>query len=242
MRVLLIADIHANFVALEAVVQDAGPVDVIWCLGDVVGYGPRPNECCAWVEEHADVTVVGNHDWACLGRLDLDEFNDSAREATLWTIDQLTTHAHDWLDALPNRYIEGDVTLVHGSPRHPTWEYILRPSQAAANFEYFDTEICFVGHTHVPAVFSEQIVSRGEPLYRPPAGETIQLTSGRYIVNPGSVGQPRDSDPRAAYALYEPETKQIEFRRCAYDIGVTQRQMADANLPGSLITRLFHGL
>ena len=242
MRVLLIADIHANLVALEAVVQEAGPVDAVWCLGDVVGYGPRPNECSAWVEQHAAATVVGNHDWACLGRLDLDEFNTSAREATLWTIDRLTPSAHDWLDALPNRYIEGDQMLVHGSPRHPIWEYILRPAQAAANFEYFDSDICFVGHTHLPAIFSEQSVSRGEPLYRPSAGETIALTNGRYIVNPGSVGQPRDGDPRAAYALYDPDARQIEFRRLAYDIGATQRQMAEEHLPASLIARLAHGL
>ena len=114
MRVLLIADIHANLVALEAVIEDAGPVDAVWCLGDVIGYGPRPNECSAWVEEHAAVTVVGNHDWACLGRLDLDEFNDAAHAATLWTIDRLTPHAHNWIDSLPNRYIEGDLTLAEG--------------------------------------------------------------------------------------------------------------------------------
>ena len=242
MRVLLIADIHANLVALEAVVADAGPVDAVWCLGDVVGYGPEPGACVRRVRGRCDICIPGNHDWACLGRLDLDEFNDAAREATLWTIDQLTPHAHDWLDALPNRYNEGEVTLVHGSPRHPIWEYLLRPAQAAANFEYFDSEICFVGHTHVPAVFSEHLVSRNEPLYRPPAGETIVLTNGRYIVNPGSVGQPRDGDPRAAYALYDPATCRIEFRRLAYDIEATQRQMADAHLPTSLITRLFHGL
>jgi diadenosine tetraphosphatase ApaH/serine/threonine PP2A family protein phosphatase len=242
MRVLIIADIHANLVALEAVVADAGPVDVIWCLGDVVGYGPRPVECCDWVEEHAAATVVGNHDWACLGRLDLDEFNDAARTATLWTIDRLTPHAHDWLDTLPNRYMEGDETLVHGSPRHPIWEYLLRPAQAAANFEYFDTDVCFVGHTHTPAIFPEAAARRGEPLYRPPHGETLTLTNGRYIINPGSVGQPRDGDPRAAYAIYEPETRRIEFRRLVYDLAATQQQMRDANLPPSLIARLAHGL
>jgi diadenosine tetraphosphatase ApaH/serine/threonine PP2A family protein phosphatase len=242
MRVLLITDIHANQVALEAVIQDAGTVDAVWCLGDVVGYGPRPNECCAWVEAHADITVVGNHDWAALGRIDLDDFNEGARQSTLWTVEQLTPHAYQWLDALPNRYIEDETTLVHGSPRHPIWEYLLRPAQAAANFEYFDTEICFVGHTHAPAIFHEALSQRGEPSYVPPSGEPIILSGGRYIVNPGSVGQPRDGDPRAAYAIYEPETRTIEFRRLAYDIEQTQRQMRDAGLPDSLIARLARGL
>ena len=242
MRVLLVADIHANLVALEAVARDAGPVDALWCLGDVVGYGPRPNECCAWVAERAAFTVVGNHDWACIGRLDIDEFNDSARAATLWTIDQLTPEAHGWLDSLPDRVTEGAQTLAHGSPRRPIWEYLLRPSQALANFGFFDTDICFVGHTHLPAVFAEEALRRNEPLYRPPVGETITLARGRYIVNPGSVGQPRDGDPRAAYALYDPETRQIEFRRLAYDIAATQRRMRDAGLPQSLVARLAHGL
>lgn len=242
MRVLLITDIHANWVALEAVVRDAGAVDAIWCLGDVVGYGPCPNECAAWTEAHAEITVVGNHDWAALGRLDLDDFNESARQSTLWTTEQLTPHAYGWLDALPNRYIEGETTLVHGSPRHPIWEYLLRPAQAAANFEYFDTDICFVGHTHAPAIFHEELARRGEPSAIPPYGEPIVLSNGRYIVNPGSVGQPRDGDPRAAYALYEPETRTIEFRRLAYDIARTQQQMREAGLPASLVNRLARGM
>lgn len=242
MRVLLITDIHANRVALEAVVQDAGAVDAVWCLGDVVGYGPRPNECCVWVEAHAAITVVGNHDWAALGKLDLDDFNEGARQSTLWTVEQLTPYAYQWLDALPNRYIEGETTLVHGSPRHPVWEYLLRPAQAAANFEYFDTSVCFVGHTHAPAIFQEALARRGEPSYVPPYGEPIALTNGRYLVNPGSVGQPRDGDPRAAYAIYDPDTCVIEFRRLAYDVELTQRQMREAGLPESLVVRLARGL
>ena len=243
MRVLLIADIHANLVALEAVVADAGAVDITWCLGDVVGYGPRPNECVAWVEEHAAATVVGNHDWACLGRLDPGEFNDAAYAATMWTIETLTPHAHDWLESLPNRYIEGELTLVHGSPRHPIWEYVLRPSTAAANFPFFDTEICFIGHTHMPVIFPENLAKRGEALYQPPAGKPITLTKGeRYLVNPGSVGQPRDGDPRASYAIYDTETRQIEYRRLDYDIAATQQQMSEARLPLPLIARLSHGM
>ena len=242
MRVLLIADIHANLVALEAVIEDAGPVDAVWCLGDVIGYGPRPNECSAWVEEHAAVTVVGNHDWACLGRLDLDEFNDAAHAATLWTIDRLTPHAHNWIDSLPNRYIEGDMTLVHGSPRHPVWEYVQRPATAAANFPFFDTDICFIGHTHVPVIFPEELARKGEAIYQPPVGEIITLNHGRYLVNPGSVGQPRDGDPRAAYALFDPDTREIEFRRLAYDVKQTQCQMQEEDLPPSLVARLANGL
>jgi predicted phosphodiesterase len=242
MRVLIIADIHANFVALQAVVEDAGPVDVVWCLGDVVGYGPCPNECVEWVAEHAAATVVGNHDWAALGRLDPSEFNDAAYAATMWTIETLTPQAHDWLESLPNRYIEGDLTLVHGSPRHPVWEYVQRPATAAANFPFFDTDLCFIGHTHVPVIFPEELARKGEAIYQPPVGEIIALNHGRYLVNPGSVGQPRDGDPRAAYALFDPDTREIEFRRLAYDVKQTQCQMQEEDLPPSLIARLAKGL
>ncbi len=242
MRVLLLTDIHANLVALDAVIADAGSVDAIWCLGDVVGYGPRPNECCAWVAAHAQVTVAGNHDWAALGRIDLDDFNESARLATLWTIKQLTPDAYAWLKTLPERVVEDETTLVHGSPRRPIWEYLLRSTQALANFTYFDTAICFVGHTHVPMIFSEDALQQGEPGYQPPYDEPIRLAVGRYIINPGSVGQPRDGDPRAAYALYDPENATIEFRRLDYTIAKTQQQMREAGLPVSLITRLARGI
>ena len=174
--------------------------------------------------------------------LPLDDFNESARQSTAWTIDQLTEQWKAWLDALPNRFIEGETTLVHGSPRHPVWEYLLRPAQAVANFEHFDTDICFVGHTHAPVIFQETLVRRGEPGYPPPPNEPIALTTGRYIVNPGSVGQPRDGDPRAAYAIYDPETRQIEFRRLAYDVALAQRQMREASLPERLIARLAMGM
>lgn len=242
MRVLLLTDIHANLVALEAVVADAGPVDAVWCLGDTVGYGPRPNECGAWVREHAAVTVIGNHDVAALGRLDLDEFNAPARAAAAWTIDRLTPATRDWLAALPERASERDHLLVHGSPRQPIWEYLLSAAQAAASFAHFDDDICFVGHTHLPALFAARPARSGATLARPAHGETVALRGGRFIVNPGSVGQPRDGDPRAAYALYEPETRRIEFRRLAYAIDATQRQMREEDLPPMLIARLGRGL
>jgi diadenosine tetraphosphatase ApaH/serine/threonine PP2A family protein phosphatase len=242
MRVLLIADIHANLVALEAVVADAGPVEAVWCLGDTVGYGPKPNECCAWVAEHAALTVVGNHDLACLGRLDLDDFNPNARAATVWTGEVLTPRSRDWLAALPERARAGDQLLVHGSPRDPVWEYLLRPAQAAASFAHFAEEICFVGHTHVPLLCPERPRRGRKGFVHPAAGEAAELTGGRYIANPGGVGQPRDSDPRAAYALYDTVTRRVEFRRLAYDIAATQRQMTEVDLPPPLIARLAYGL
>jgi predicted phosphodiesterase len=241
MRVLLLSDIHANLVALQAVLANAGKVDQVWCLGDVVGYGPNPSECCAWVQEHAALTVAGNHDWAALGRIDLDDFNVYARAATIWTTQHLTPAAQAWLEDLPQRVVADTATLVHGSPRQPIWEYLLRASQAQRNFAYFVTPICFVGHTHVPIIFEEGALQRGESGISPTYNQPTPLTTGRYLVNPGSVGQPRDGDPRAAYALYDLDTQTVEFRRIAYDIAQTQQQMRAAGLPDPLVTRLARG-
>lgn len=242
MKALLLSDIHANLVALEAVIADAGPVDAVWSLGDVAGYGPRPNECADWVAAHAGIAVVGNHDSACIGRLDIADFNDAAQVATLWTASQLTAGTRAWLEQLPERHVKGDYTFVHASPRAPTWEYLLDTSSAADNFKHFDTRLCFAGHTHLPMIFTAAPRRHGAVARRPPAGTTFDPRLARCIVNPGSVGQPRDGDPRAAYAIVDAGARTVDFRRCAYDVAETQRQMDDVSLPGGLIERLAYGL
>lgn len=241
MRALIISDIHANLVAMEAVLAAARTYDVVWCLGDLVGYGPRPRECIALLRSLPHLCVVGNHDYAAIGRLKLDEFNPVAQEAFNWTAGALTAGEVAFLDALPNRIIDDPVTLVHGSPRQPVWEYIYEPETALANFELLDTAVCFLGHTHVCSLFIEAEVARGRVQY-PRPGEYYTIGSGRALINPGSVGQPRDGDPRAAYAWLDSRTAAVELRRVAYDIARTQDRMRARGLPAILADRLAVGL
>jgi diadenosine tetraphosphatase ApaH/serine/threonine PP2A family protein phosphatase len=243
MRCLVLSDIHSNLEALEAVLDDAGPVDQVWCLGDVVGYGPDPNGCVERLRSLPHLCIAGNHDWATLGKLDLGDFNPDAREANLWNRGQLTPDNLDYLEARPERLVEGQVTLAHGSPRHPIWEYIIYTSTARANFDFFDTQLCLVGHTHTPVLF--RLVEQGEeevcePL-SPSVGEPVDVGVGRYIVNPGSVGQPRDGDPRASYAILDVESFTVEHRRVAYPVERTQGKMMENDLPLRLVLRLGYG-
>mgnify|MGYP001049652195 CR=1 FL=1 len=243
MRILIIADIHGNLVALESVLSAAGSVDEVWCLGDIVGYGPRPAECVERVQVIArDVSVVGNHDWACLGRAALESFNPIAQYALRWTIAQLGREHLAYLEGLPNRMISGTSTVVHGSPRNPVWEYVYNAHLAAVNFSYFDTPVCFFGHTHVPFVIREQEALHGLPPYAPRHGDRIQLAGDRYMINPGAVGQPRDGDARAAYAIYDPDEGAVSFYRTLYPVEEVQEEMRDAGLPEPLVRRLALGL
>ena len=199
MRVLILSDIHANLTALEAVLEDAaGRYDAVWCLGDTVGYGPEPDACVAWVKSAAAATVIGNHDWAALGRMDVEDFNPEARRAVIWTREHLSADSLEWLGGLSSQPVERDnFTLTHASPRDPIWEYVLYPSVASDNFADFNTPFCLVGHTHVPAL---HIVVDGETKARPlqpTFNQPMALKQGwRGILNPGSVGQPRDNDRR----------------------------------------------
>lgn len=241
MRCLVLSDIHANRPALEAVLQDAGSFDVIWCLGDLVGYGPDPNECVERIQEFDPVCLAGNHDWAALGKLGLDDFNVDARMASRWTRETLTPQALEYLTNLPTNLVEEGYTLTHGSPREPVWEYLLDASIATINFGYFETDICFVGHTHIPLLFVlNDERGRCYPI-TPPFSGPIQLGPHRMIVNPGSVGQPRDGDPRASYAILDTEANTWEHRRVAYPVEITQERMRARNLPRRLIDRLALG-
>jgi diadenosine tetraphosphatase ApaH/serine/threonine PP2A family protein phosphatase len=245
MRYLVISDIHANLTAFEAVLEDAGTLgkdyDFVWCLGDVVGYGPDPNECVDLLRSLPHLCLAGNHDWATLGRLDVRTFNADARKAVTWTRETMTEDNLAYLEALPTTFVLGDFTLAHGSPREPVWEYILDPLIASLNFPHYETPYCLVGHTHTPVIF-ELLNEKGEcqPI-APSYNQQIKFDGRRRIINPGSVGQPRDSDPRAAYAILDAERLVWEYRRIPYDIGAVQKRMRKIDMPERLVTRLEHG-
>jgi predicted phosphodiesterase len=241
MRVLIISDIHANLTAFEAVLAHArGKWDVLWCLGDVVGYGPDPNECVALLREKEHLGLSGNHDWAVLGRLDIFSFNTDARAAISWTQSILEEENREYLVNLPSLVVEEPFTLAHASPRHPVWEYILDQNTAAANFSCFGTPYCLVGHTHSPIIFEQ--IGKDEALARLPAyGQPLNLNDGRLIINPGSVGQPRDSDPRAAYIILDTKKMTWEHFRVEYDIPAVQERMRKHGLPYRLVVRLEYG-
>jgi predicted phosphodiesterase len=245
MRYLLISDIHANLVAFETVLKDAeGLYDKVWCLGDMVGYGPDPNECVELLLTLDHLCIAGNHDWAVLGKLDVDDFNPDARFATLWTRDQLTEKVRDFLNNLQVASIEEKLyTLVHGSPRHPIWEYILYPSVAQPNFKQFNTPYCFVGHTHSPIIFqeAEEPGSMCEAMMPEFNNGLMALGDRRLIINPGSVGQPRDGDARAAYGILDVETNSFEHRRVTYPVSVTQEKLKSYDFPERLWKRLAFG-
>jgi predicted phosphodiesterase len=241
MRILVISDIHANLTALEAVLANAGDFDATWCLGDLVGYGPDPNECIARVRSLPNLEcIIGNHDAAAIQQIETSTFNPEARRAIHWTQSQLSDHAQDFLRRLPERIQLDTVTLSHGSPRHPVWEYMLDARTATSNFRYFETPFCFVGHTHLPVIFQLNEGQETANLSIPDPNTTLNLQP-RAIVNPGSVGQPRDRDPRAAYAIFDPDENIWDYRRVAYDITDVQSRMQAAELPDRHIQRLEAG-
>lgn len=238
MRYLVVSDIHANLVALEAVLADAPAFDELWCLGDLVGYGPNPNECIERIQDFPHYSLAGNHDWAALGKLDVKNFNTDARIANTWTQAKLTPAAREYLDGLPTRIEQDGFCMAHASPREPVWEYILDANLAYANFAHFSTPICLVGHTHIPLIFAlDERRGRCE-IVIPPIYDRLALRSPRMIINPGSVGQPRDGDPWASYALLDTEDQTWEFRRVAYAVEITQERMRARGLPQRLIARL----
>ncbi|MEA2530331.1 MAG: hypothetical protein QOG89_1975 [Thermomicrobiales bacterium] len=243
MKILLISDVHANLVALEAVLADCKDFEAVWNIGDTIGYGPRPRECLdRMVDLFANPVLVGNHDLACIGEVDVTEFNPVAQVASRWTSLQLGMDHRAYLRELPAITTADAYTLAHGSPRSPIWEYVTNAAIATENFECFDTDVCFIGHTHVAMYAMLKEGATTAEIYTLGHGETIDLLTGRFLINPGSVGQPRDRDPRAAYAVLDTSRGMLTAYRVEYDIAATQRQMALANLPDVLITRLAHGV
>lgn len=241
-RIAVLCDIHGNLPALEAVIRDAGDCDLWWSGGDTVGYGPYPNRCVYRMQDLEAESVLGNHDLGSLGEISLDDFNPVARTACEWTGRNLDERAREIIESLEmvERPLSG-VMLVHGSPREPVWEYILSRDEALSNFGSFDERICFHGHSHAPAVFT--LTGRGEvDLTIPEDGTRIDVESDkRYLVNVGSVGQPRDGDPRACYAVFQPGEGVIRYRRVEYDIQKAQSRMEERGLPRFLIERLSVG-
>jgi diadenosine tetraphosphatase ApaH/serine/threonine PP2A family protein phosphatase len=291
-RYAILSDVHGNLEALTAVLLDiqqasdeyGARIDQIWCLGDVVGYGPDPGECLRRIRRRCDICIPGNHDWAAVGQLNLDDFSHGAAESARWTREQLVHDEQNYLKHLPQVTCVGHFTLAHGSPSNPIWEYITTAAVAAPNFAAFDTLVCVVGHSHLPAIFIQPSDARevaAAPIHRAtqrevalamaqPGGPTRtaleadgnganggrtwgqcrrilpgmdpwRLPQGhRAIVNPGSVGQPRDGDPRAAYMIFD-TTFGFEFRRVPYDVAATQRKIRERGLSASLAERLARG-
>jgi diadenosine tetraphosphatase ApaH/serine/threonine PP2A family protein phosphatase len=242
MRVAVVSDIHGNLHALRAVLDAvaAEEVDALWCLGDLVGYGPRPNECCAEVEKAAQLCLVGNHDLGVLGRIPLAEFSDDAAAAARWSQSVLSSEARSFLERLQSLASAEEVELFHASPRDPVWEYVLSDEVARAAFRLTSAPVVLVGHSHVALAFVlEDGTVDGAVV---PGGAEIDLADGRFILNPGSVGQPRDGDPRAAYLVLDLEARRALHRRVAYPIERTQEEIRERGLPEALADRLAHGL
>jgi predicted phosphodiesterase len=243
LRIGLISDIHANLHALEAVLAalDEEQPDQIWNLGDTVGYGPRPNECCAFARTRADLSLVGNHDLVVLGSGDVtvEDFNPEAAAAARWTRETLTDESRAFLESLAPSAERSDVELYHASPRDPVWEYVLTVEAAHAAFRATQAALILVGHSHVPLALHLQ----GEEVVGglAPHGTEIDLASGRWLLNPGSVGQPRDGDPKAAYCLIDLEARRAAFLRVGYPIEETQAEMSERGLPAALAERLAYG-
>jgi predicted phosphodiesterase len=243
MRIAVLSDIHGNLPALEAVVSDLPPVDQVWVLGDIVGYGPQPSEVIATLQAMGARSVLGNHDGAAIGTVDANQFNPDAKRAIQWTAEVIDANARAYVAALPEVRRDGDLTAVHGSPRDPIWEYITSPGIAAANFDHYDTRLCLFGHTHLPIAY--RLADGAVEGIRGMPGDRLGLGTSRTLLNPGSVGQPRDGLPDAAYAVLETANGStddvIEFRRVRYDIDRTQRLMREAGLPPRLAERLSFG-
>ena len=239
MRIAVLSDIHSNLAALEAVTKDMHQIDEIWVLGDIVGYGPQPNEVISTLQQLGARTVMGNHDGAAIGAVDAADFNPDAGRAIAWTGENIDDNARAYLGSLPVVRTDGDLTAVHGSPRDPIWEYVTSPAIAAVNFSAFETRFCLFGHTHIPVVFRQDgdsaLAVRGAP------DSPVDLDGARCLINPGSVGQPRDGNPDSSYLILDLERSVAEYRRVRYDIETTQNAMREAGLPPRLIERLAYG-
>jgi diadenosine tetraphosphatase ApaH/serine/threonine PP2A family protein phosphatase len=241
LRVAVISDIHANLHAFESVLAaiDADAPDAIWCLGDLVGYGPRPNECVELARDRSDLCLAGNHDLAVIGALDLSEFSGDAGAAVRWTRGVLEDRHRAFLGELPSSSEASGVGLFHGSPRDPVWEYVLSESAAAGSFRKASQSVILVGHSHVALALTE--LRSGVAGGLAPDGTDVDLTSGRWLLNPGSIGQPRDGDPRAAFLLLDLDARFAEFRRVHYPVERTQAEIRERGLPRGLAERLARG-
>ena len=242
-RVAVISDVHANWHALQAVLEavDRESPDELWCLGDLVGYGPRPNPCVAAIRERAALCLAGNHDLGVLGEVDLDEFAPDAIASAVWTRGVLSDQARSFLESLSPTARRDGVQLFHASPRDPVWDYVLSAEAAEAAFELTEDPLVLVGHSHVPLALAEKNGTLAGGLA--PEGTEAELGAGpRLLLNPGSVGQPRDGDPRAAWLLLDFGSGRASFRRVAYPEERTQGEIRERGLPDALAERLGRGV
>ena len=236
MKIAILSDIHGNLEALTEALEyiKRCDVDKIYCLGDIVGYGANPNECVAIIRENCKRVLMGNHDYAAIGLADISYFNEYAKLATLWTRNKLTKRNKDYLDTLPFSHQNDMLIMVHASPTNPVhWYYINSQADALIEMQAFSQRLCFVGHSHVPLVFSESGVIQEKK---------IKFDKDKkYIINVGSIGQPRDGDNRSSFVIYDTKTDEIEFIRLAYDIHKTFEKIKKAGLPHFLAERLIKG-
>ncbi len=240
MKLGIFSDIHGNLSAAKAVLKDLEKqnCDKIICLGDLVGYGPYPNECIDLVKKEADVILAGNHDHAAIGYTNVMSFNVYARSSAEWTLKRLSDENREFLESLPLTHSENDVFFVHASPVKPKeWNYVLTEHKAERAFECFQEKICFIGHSHVPVVFFKNENDIAVELKE----TEFFANDHRYIINVGSVGQPRDRNSCACYATFDLENKFFKLFRIEYDIESTQKAMLDFDLPVFLVKRLQYG-
>jgi diadenosine tetraphosphatase ApaH/serine/threonine PP2A family protein phosphatase len=249
MRVAVFSDIHANLPAFEAVLGDIEEVgvDERWCLGDVVGYGASPDACVDLVTETCDACLVGNHDLAALGRLDTSTFSSAAATAVEWTTKNSSKKSLDFLGGLQPADTTHTAAMYHASPRDPVWEYVLWPDQAADCLLVQERRVSLIGHSHVALFFSSPDGEEGESAppeargWQAGAGTRLEIDEGRWLINPGSVGQPRDGDPRAAWLELDTDSWEATYHRVAYDIERAAGAIEEAGLPEHLARRLFVG-
>jgi len=241
-QVAIVSDIHANRHALEAVLEDIEHTGAreLWCLGDLVGYGADPNDCVSLIRRHATVCIAGNHDLAVTGDLSLDDFSRGAALAARWTQEVIEPENLEWLQTLRPEAEEGDIGLFHGSPRDPVWEYVLSALLADLCFDAFDERVGLLGHSHVASSFTRP---EGEPATGSSrrGDDSADVAAGRWLLNPGSVGQPRDGDPRAAWLLLDLSAASASWRRTTYDVDGAAAAIRAARLPDSLAERLQYG-
>lgn len=235
-RIGIVSDIHGNLEAFNKALEyfRENQIDKIFCLGDIVGYGPNPEECVNLVRDHCNFALMGNHDYAAIGLANIDFFNEYAKLATYWTQEKLSDKNKEYLKTLPFTHEENQLMFVHASPKSPSsWDYVLSVDDANRQFNHFDSKICFIGHSHVPIIFSESNYFRKK--------EFLFSNNEKYIVNIGSLGQPRDGDPRSCFVVYDEDENKIEYIRLDYDIQKTYNKITNAGLPLFLAERLLKG-
>ena len=243
MRLAIVSDIHGNLPAFEAVLGaiDESGADEVWCLGDVIGYGAQPDECTRLVSERCALSLVGNHDLAVLGDIEVSAFSPAAADAVKWTQGNVAAETLDFLRNLEAADESRDVALYHASPRDPVWEYVLWPDQAGECMELQSTRVSLIGHSHVALFFVDPDTDAEVRGAHAEGGSRMEIGEGRWLINPGSVGQPRDGDPRAAWLELDTEGWAITYRRTEYEIDRAAEAISAAGLPGHLANRLYAG-